>query len=225
MSTAEVTIEGHALQPDGRVSVRIRGLAPGVVQPGQAFAAFQPGRDLHCQALIPTNVSATDFSAPLPDGVDWPPGTRLLMHGPFGKGFRPPSSSRHWLLMSFGGAHAFLQPLIRLGLEQGRELALFADDPAPGMPPAVEVLPEPEDGLPWADYVAVGLPLTRLDEMIGRLKQSDWQLRRKMHDEVLAVSSLPCGIGGCRACHVGVRGHRQLICVDGPLIPLTRLFT
>jgi hypothetical protein len=137
-----------------------------------------------------------------------------------GVGFSPPEASRRWLLVSFGGADRYLRPLVELGLVQGREMAYATDHPTDRLPPAVEVLSTAEQGLAWADYIAVGLPLDRLDDVQARLDTDAWQPRSLTHDEALVVGSAPCGMGGCQGCTFQGLGRRHLPCVDGPILRL-----
>lgn len=219
MTTSQVRVEAQSLEQDGTISVRLGAIAGASIQPGQMVVAHRPGFDWHCHALIPIRIADAGFSALLPEGALWPPGSTLVVRGPIGDGFQPPASSRRWLLISFGRSAPFLRPLIDMGLAQNREVAFVSDDDTSSLPPAVEILSQPEEGLGWADYVAVGTPSHRLNELIHQLTGSAWR-SHGLADEVLAVGPTPCGIGGCQACTLEGRDRRHLLCVDGAVVRL-----
>ncbi len=52
-------------------------------------------------------------------------------------------------------------------LAQGVEVALFDDQRSHGLPPAVEAYPLSglEEALPWADFLALDVPLTALAQL------------------------------------------------------------
>jgi hypothetical protein len=156
----------------------------------------------------------------LPEGVDWPPGSTLALRGPMGDGFSPPKSSRRWLLIAFGGADPYLRPMVDLGLAEGRAVAFVSDRQTHPLPPAVEVLSDPEEGLPWADYIAIGLPFDRLDDLSARMRGDAWHMRCLSQDDVLVVGPTPCGMGGCQACALEGQGARRLLCLDGAVLRL-----
>lgn len=223
MPQPQVTVEAHTLEPDGRTSIRVRAPWLDSVRPGQVFTAFRPGLDWHGRTLIPTRIATTGFSAHLPETALWPPGTSLVLRGPFGRGFNPPPSSRRWLLIALGAANAYLRPLIRMGLDQSCEVALVTEETPRWLPPAVEILSDPDDGLRWADYIAVAGEYDQLDVLLSRLESGAWPLRKLADDEVLFSVPIPCGMGGCQACVFDDRAGRRLACVDGPVVKLLNL--
>jgi hypothetical protein len=225
MPTTQARVKAHSLEQDGRISVRLEGPPGHKLRPGQMFAGFRPGYDWRCHTLIPIRISESGFSTHLPTGVQWPPGTTLVLRGPNGDGFLPPESGRRWLIISIGGVGGYLRPLVDLGLAQGREVAFVPDDQTYRLPPAVEVLPDPEEAVAWADYIAVGIPMGRLGELSDRLKGDAWRLRRLVQDDVLVVAAVPCGIGGCQACALEGYGRRRLLCTEGPTLRLRNLRT
>jgi hypothetical protein len=142
-----------------------------------------------------------------------------------GNGFSPPESSRRWLLIAFGDADLYLHPLVALGLAKGRAVAFVSDRQTHKLPPAVEVLTDPEDGLAWADYIAIGMPLDRLDSLSVQMRDDAWRMRSLTQDDLLVVGPTPCGIGGCQACALEGQGARRLFCVDGPMFRLPDIRT
>lgn len=225
MPATEFKVEAHTLEQNGRVSIRLVGGSGAQVRPGQMFAGYRPGHDWHCQPLIPTEISPSGFSVLLPEAADWPPGSSLVLRGPMGKGFSPPKSSRRWLLIAIGGADRYLRPLVDFGLAEGCAVAYVSDRQIQQLPPAVEVLSDPEAGLPWADYIAVGLPFDRIDELSARMRSDAWHLRSFAQDDALIVGPTPCGIGACQACALDSQEGRRLLCVDGAILRLRELKT
>ncbi len=225
MPATEFKVEAQAVHQDGRVSARLVG-SPGVdVRPGHMFSGYRPGHDWHCHTLVPIALSASGFSVLLPEAADWPPGATLVLRGPMGNGFSPPESSRRWLLIAFGDADLYLHPLVALGLANGRAVAFVSDRQTHKLPPAVEVLTDPEDGLAWADYIAIGMPFDRLDSLSVQMRDDAWRMRSLTQDDLLVVGPTPCGIGGCQACALEGQGARRLFCVDGPMFRLPDIRT
>jgi hypothetical protein len=223
MASFQATVDSQALEKDGRISIRLSDLPLESVNAGQAFSACLPGHDWHCHTILPLRAFPHGFAALLPEPARWPPGSQLLLRGPFGAGLQPPKASRRWLLLGFGGLDPYLRPLIDLGLSNNISVAYASHRKLEDLPPAVEVLRTAMDAVEWADYVA-GVVSTDQLEMLSRLMQDRaWQLRSSGEDQVLMVRSLPCGMGGCQACAFEDRGHRRLLCVDGLVFPLGRL--
>ena len=223
MPVAKVKVEAQSLEGDGRISVRFQAIPGATIQPGQLMLGCRPSHDWHCHPLIPIRLSDSGISALLPEGAQWPPGSTVNVRGPIGEGFQPPEPSRRWLLISIGRSAPFLRPLIDQGLAGRRELAYVSDEDASLLPPAVEILANPQEGLAWADYVAVATPTDRLDELSALLNGSAWPSRGLADGQVLVTGPVPCGIGGCQACTVQNVLPRRLLCVAGGTLPLGHL--
>jgi dihydroorotate dehydrogenase electron transfer subunit len=156
---------------------------------------------------------------PLPAG--WRPGNPLFLHGPLGRGFSLPSSTRRVALAALGESSARLKPLLIAALGQGAAVVLVSKTHQDNLPPEVETQPESalEDTARWADYLAIDVArdeLSRLADLRG--------LERNFQAQVLVGTPLPCGsMGACGACAVRMRRGWKTACKDGPVFSLWEL--
>lgn len=204
---------GGWLQPQPRLVPR-----PGqyvIASPLNAPAALP-------EALFPAVCAEEAWLAadPLPAG--WLPGMRLALRGPLGNGFSLPVTARRAALAAPESSINRLLPLVEQALGQGAAVTLCTAVTPPGLPAAVEVLPP--EALPelaaWADYLALDLPVTRLENLRARLG-----LEREAHPaakiEVLVRLPMPCGgLGECGICAVPLRKGWSHACTRGPVYAL-----
>ena len=191
-----------------------RSLAPG---PGQAVLAHKPGsQDPLRHPLFPIHVDEQGFSTPIPEGVEWSPGSRVDLWGPFARGFQPPPASSRWLLASRGAWSGALFPLIELGLQRSCAVALRADDVPLGLPKEVEVITDLLSAVAWADYLAAEVTAEDLPKLRQAIAPAG-DLTFPEVSEVLIRTALPCGFGACGACSVPTRRSRRLACLEGPV--------
>jgi hypothetical protein len=213
-------IEEWTLAPTGDPAMRIRCRPSARPAPGQAALALAPGRgETLRRTLFPAAIDAESFVADAEPPPAWQPGTRLDLLGPIGRGFSPPSAAQRWLLIGLGRSAARLLPLIPLGLARGATITL-AGPATRGLPSEVEILPNPEPALEWADYIAIDLMPDAFPTLPEVLTRKDLHVGRV---EVLAAGVMPCGFGVCGACAVGARHGWKLACVDGPVFDLNDL--
>jgi NAD(P)H-flavin reductase len=190
--------------------------------PGQYLLARREGAmDPLPVPLFPAGLarSAMTVVPPLPDS--WRVGDTLTLRGPFGKGFHLPRPARRVLLADFGTRPQYLAPLIERALAQNADLALFALQPPPGLPAAVELIP-PEalpDSASWADYLAISLPLAQATDVRRLLRLPPGRLLPA--GQVLVETDMPCGSSGeCGVCALHTRRGWKLCCRDGPVFDL-----
>src|SRR4030042_98204 len=98
-----------------------------------------------------------------------------------------------------GATPGGLLPLLSLGTERGVSLAMWADSPVPPFPPQVEVSPDLEPAVEWADYVGLALDADWLEVHASPASILD-AARRTRLGEGLVVTPLPCGTGMRGAC-------------------------
>jgi hypothetical protein len=100
-------------------------------------------------------------------------------------------------------------------------VAFFSDVPLPALPSEIEIhrLSAAEEGIRWADFLALDLEIERLERLAQILP---WPA---CPGEVLVFTPMPCaGIAACGACAVPVaRRSWRLACQDGPVFGLDEL--
>lgn len=156
---------------------------------------------------------------PIPDG--WGPGTALELRGPFGRGFQLAGEARRLGAAAFTPNTARLMPLISQALERGISVTLFSDFPLAGLPYALEVSPLAAlpEALPWADFLALDLPLEKLEDVQSLLGDS-----LNIPVQALIFTPMPCGgVAECGACAVRTRRGYKLGCKDGPVFNLREI--
>ena len=168
--------------------------------------------------------SATISLGPIPR--TWHPGTNLELRGPLGRAFTLPSAVRNLALIALGETAGRLLPLIPLALQGGADIAVFSDVALPPLPPIIEIrsLKAIPEGIAWADFLALDLPL----ENIPILRET---LHLAPHDylpcpaQVLVSTPMPCaGIADCGVCALPWRKKGYaLACKDGPVFNLNQL--
>jgi hypothetical protein len=160
------------------------------------------------------------LAAPIDGGVPpaWEIGSRLALRGPLGRGFELPPAVRNLALAAAGDTAARLFPLV----ERAGSTALFTDLPVPDLPTRVEV--QPLAGLPealgWADFLAVDIPLERMDSLSALLGGPD--AGPIPAGQVLVKAGMPCGgAAECGVCTLKVGRKSILLCVEGPVCRLS----
>lgn len=214
------------LAGNGTVGGRMRCLPAIQPVPGQYLQAYAP----ELPGCLPVSlfVSEQDKSdllvaPPLPDG--WRVGTRLVVRGPFGRGFRLPGEARRVALGALEDAAYRLLPLIRQALAQQAMVTLFTHHIPQQLPMAVEVLPleSLHEALDWADFLALDVRLESISTLPARLNLPPGQ-HCPCPTQVLVVASMPCGgAAECGVCGVQTRRGWALACKDGPVFDFNAL--
>jgi dihydroorotate dehydrogenase electron transfer subunit len=215
------------VQEGNGVAGRIRcpaGLVPAPGQYGMALAEQDPAAALATIVFATATVPNGFITAPgLPS--NWMPGTRLVLRGPFGRGFHLPVTARRVALAGLDESPYRLLPVANEALRQGAAVALYCAAPQPAWPVDVEMLPLSAlpESLAWADFLGVDIPLQALGLLRHSLGLADHQ-HISCPGQALISSPLPCaGMGECGVC--AVRTHRgwKLACKDGPVFDLLDL--
>jgi hypothetical protein len=224
IGTGKITEIFSAL--DGCVSLRVDcppNLVPG---PGQYLLAFDE-RDADAVLAVPlfrvgpASQLVFQGNSDLPEG--WGPGTTLRLRGPLGKGFNIPVDARHLALAAFGETISRLFPLI--DLIPDADIAAFSNVPLTDLPLEIEAHPlsSLSETLRWADYLAIDIPLDRLDSL-RRTLGLDVQQGLPCLAQALILSPMPCGaLAECGVCAVPARKGYKLACKDGPVFELNQL--
>lgn len=190
---------------------------------GRYLLATSPDRDDEPLAavLFAAGYSTDGFLAAPPIPETWMPGAEITLHGPFGHGFTLPRNIQR---LALAGAKPPLRLLALLteALQAGMDIAVFCDDPPAGLPSSVEVnafnaLP---DGLRWADYAALEVDQSAVDQLVNWMGQ-----RPLCPAEVLVASPMPCGgLASCGICAVSGRRGPMHVCERGPVFSLRDLW-
>jgi dihydroorotate dehydrogenase electron transfer subunit len=180
--------------------------------------------------LFPVEIGTTGFRAILPPLPSvgfgwWRAGELVSLRGPLGHGFEPPSHLRHLLLVAAAETTYRLCPLIAAAQAQNMDIVLCTDLPTATLPASIEIYPLQSlpEILPWADYLALDLPLTELPNLRARLGLPA-QFIFPCPAQALILAAMPCGaLADCGACAILTRNNHKLICKDGPVFDLRDL--
>ncbi len=175
--------------------------------------------------LFPSRITTEGFLAVASIPRTWSPGASLALTRPLGRGFNPPSSARRLALAALGDTPARLMPLAEAALTQDSAVALFTDAELPPLPASIEAYPLAAlpEAIPWADFVALDLPIEALPTLAKRLGLADRQAL-PCPAQALVVTPMPCaGYACCGACAVPSPRLWKMACQDGPVFALNEL--
>ena len=105
------------------------GAVPDIGQVVMAVAADSEEEALATPLFLGEKAERSFLGLPLEGRLPstWLPGVKVLLRGPLGRGFRLPGNARRLGLAALGETANRLLPLAALGLAQGADVALFAD--------------------------------------------------------------------------------------------------
>lgn len=158
-------------------------------------------------------------AGPLP--ASWQPGTLLLLRGPLGRGFSLPASARRLVLAAIGRNAARLLPVAA----EAVEVALFCDEPPGELPSQIEVQPLAAlpDALGWADFLALDVPPSQVEEL-PRLLGFHERAPKTLRGQALVTPAMPCGgLAQCGVCSFATPHKALLACNQGPVFALADL--
>jgi len=203
--------------------------AKAIPAPGRYLLAWR-SLDVDAPLAIPIFASAYDkagFLAVATGPLAWEPGDILQLRGPLGRGFTIPANIHKLALGAFSGQSVRLLPLIVNALARDIAIALFLDGLLPELSAAVEVHPlgDWQDALSWADFLALELPVSmspQASEIMGVQKGFPYV---GAPGQVLLLADMPCGgLADCGVCSIGAGRNWKLICKDGPVFDLEKVF-
>jgi len=227
MRTYAARVTELRLDAIGQIEARITCPAGAIPSPGQYLQALDPG-DADAAlpwVVFPSEIEPDSFVAAAPIPAGWTPGTELSLHGPLGQGFRLPQAARRIVLAALGENMARLQPLAAAALSGDASTAIFTNAPLPFVSASLEVYPLAAlpEALPWADFLALDLPLQKLASLrlclgLGR----DQALACPA--QALILTPMPCATAAeCGVCAVPTRSGWKLACQDGPVFNLEEI--
>ncbi len=201
--------------------------AAAIPQPGQYVQAWSPQDQETAlgSILFAGEIGSQGFWTASPISPSWEPGTTLALRGPLGKGFQLPDSARRLALVALGDRLSRLLPLGIAAIGRQLAVALFTDCMLPNLPVAMEVnplsaLPEAYD---WADFMALDLPIERLEDLRRTLGHPAGR-RLPCPAQALVVVPMPCGgLAECGVCGVPSPRSWKFCCQDGPVFDLEEL--
>ena len=158
-------------------------------------------------------------AGPLPAG--WQPGTSLLLRGPLGRGFSLPQGARRLVLAALGRSAARLLPLAA----EAAEVAVFCNEPLGELPAHIEVQPLAalSAALAWADFVALDIPPSQVEEL-PKLLGIHERAPKTLRGQALVTPPMPCGgLAQCGVCSFAVPRKSLLACGSGPVFDLSSL--
>lgn len=218
------------LEPYQNAAGRVACPTGAIPAPGQYVQAYDPNNPLEVIpiSIFPAGETAGSLSGeasfpvsgPLPE--TWQPGTELQLRGPLGRGFELPTKIRRLALAAISGNPARLLPLVTDGIG---EVVLFCDSQVGELPMSVEIqgLEALPSALAWADFLAIDIPLEKLDELTGYLGLKE-SLPRSLQCQALVLASMPCGgLAQCGVCSLPTRTGAKLACEDGPVFEVQDL--
>jgi NAD(P)H-flavin reductase len=211
----------------GRIEARINCPAGAVPLPGQYLQAIDP-RDQDAAlpwVVFPSEIEPGSFVAAAPIPSIWTPGTELSLRGPLGRGFKLPQAARHIALASLGENVGRLLPLVDAVLSRDASTALFTNAPLPYLSASLEIYPLTAlpEALPWADFLALDLPLQMLAGLRNCLGLAHNQAL-VCPAQALILTPMPCAAAaGCGVCAFMTRGGWKLACQDGPVFNLNEI--
>ncbi len=225
MTATQASIVEIQQHPGG--TALLLALPPGMrPAPGQYLLATAADADAILPvALYPAGLSDARAAFLAAEPVNWLPGTKLALRGPFGRGFKLAAESRQVALVALAGSPLRLLPLALFALERGAAVVLHTGVVPEGLPLDVEILPleQISESLGWADYLAVDIVREELTTLPARLGLTPFQPVR-IPAEVLVLAPMPCtGAAECGVCAVSARGGFRYVCKDGPVFGLRDL--
>jgi hypothetical protein len=220
MRQLSAKITTHSLEPLGVPALVVQFLEPASLNPGQFLLAYLPGsKEAIRTRLFPTLISNQGFTSDHLPGPAWRPGETLNLLGPLGKPFTPPENTDRWFLLSLGNHPERLLPLIDLGGERSASIAFWAKGRSPWLPSFVERPVEPEEAVGWADFIALELPGLDWPQEFTPLWEFLQDQARCVRQALVDVPT-PCGMAACQACALPSKGHWQLGCQSGLIVPM-----
>lgn len=227
MYTFEGRVEEIKLDYQGNGTAWISCPKEAIPSPGQYVLVHSPDDEVTplAQTVFPSKISESGFLAIPPIPSSWEPGTRLLIRGRLGQGFKLPKDLQRMGLIAMDCSINYLLPLATLGIRQGSSVALYADGPFPELPSALEAHPisAAYEAASWADFLGICLKLESLPELSARLKLGPEE-QLACPAQVFVLAPMPCnGLAVCGVCAAPATRGWKMTCKDGPVFSLGAL--
>jgi hypothetical protein len=213
----------------GLPAITLKAEQPLVFVPGQYLAVssrFEQDNQIPLSLFI-ENSNKNEISIGSPAPPNWYPGHEIMFRGPLGQGFCLPLMFTRLALVGFDDNPNRLMALVNHTFNQNVDIVMagdFISNPviARDIPAHVELtkLDRLDDLFSWADYIAVDLPLFRIQELNKILRTTPINSPRG-EMQVLIYTSMPCAaIAECGICAVKTIKGYKLACQDGPVFNL-----
>jgi hypothetical protein len=197
--------------------------------PGQYIAASSKS-ELDNQiplSLFIESSKKNELSIGSPAPQNWYPGHEITFRGPLGQGFSPPLLLKRLALVGFDDNPNRLMALVNRSYNQSVDIVMagdFISNPiiARDIPAHVELtkLDHLDDLFSWADFIAMDVPLFRIQEL-NKILQTTSVKTPRCDMQVLIYTSMPCvDIAECGICAVKTIKGYKLACQDGPVFNL-----
>lgn len=218
------------LEPYQNAAARLQIPLAALPRPGQYLQAHDPA---NAESVLSTQLfpaghepasregEAIELAVAGPLPASWQPGAQLQLRGPLGRGFSLPQGTRRLALAASGRTAARLLPLAA----EAAEVALFCDEPPGELPSHIEV--QPLAALPaslaWADFLALDIPPTQVEEL-PRLLGFHERAPKTLRGQALVTPAMPCGgLAQCGVCSFATPRKALLACSQGPVFALADL--
>ena len=192
------------------------------------LARYWPGIDPYLSSVVfPAALTSDGFVLEIPsEDPTLPylePGRECQLTGPLGQPVPiHPKPNVHLLLICSGSPHIML-PLAQKALESGADVTLLLEHPYPlnSLDARIEVrrgelLTLVADHLDWAEQVCIDcLPQAELYAALQPMVRNSY---------ALFTETMPCGIGACQSCAVQIEKECVLACINGPFLPLSKVY-
>lgn len=198
---------------------------------GQYFSVTRSANpsQAYPDTLYPFSSKNDGILAISPQPVDYQPGTQLILHGPFGTGFKLAPELRKILFICINTPAFLFTGVIMDAVQIGMEITLCAEGADSladelTLPSAVEILPlsEMAAGVAWANQVFLIMPP---GEFAGFSSEISLIYSLKMlNTQVLLLDQFPCGgFGTCGVCEIHTPQGWKTTCTHGPVFQLSDL--
>ena len=224
MRTHTGKISEIQLEPDGSRSAWIA-CPPQVIPASGQYVLGWTVAEILATPLFAAAVSTSGFLAAPSLPAAWQPGLPLHLRGPLGHGFRMHDQVRRLALAAFDRQISRLLPLAEVTIARGGDVALCTNASTPHLPLSFELFPLSSlpEILPWADLLALDIPLEMLPQLRACLGLEPGAIL-PCPAQALVVTPMPCGsIAECGACAVPACRGWKLACQDGPVFDLKEL--
>ncbi len=212
---------------EGEVMIRLSSGEQLPFSAGQLWIGFHdPMADLLPTALYPAMDERGEWylAGAIPSG--WQAGGRLSIHGPIGRGFTLPRSSRRVACVSLDEGVHYLMPLMQQAVRQGAEIVFCGERSPLRLPALIEVfsLNQREEWWQWADFIAVQGSLAAVAAFFKEIDEKFSLPSKKDGVEVMVRQPVYCaGMAECGVCAIPARKGWLLACRKGVVFDYSQI--
>lgn len=227
MHTFEGRVEEIKLDYQGNRAAWISCPKEVIPTPGQYVLVHSPDDEEAPlgNTVFPSEISESGFLAIPPVPRSWEPGTRLILRGNLGQGFKLPKELHRMGLIAMDSTINYLLPLALQGVRQGSSVALFTDGLLPDLASDLEVHPlsAAHEVASWADFLGICLKLESLPTLRTSFRLDPGE-QLACPAQALVLAPMPCnGLGACGVCAAPATRGWKVTCKDGPVFSVGAL--